>query len=274
VITNSEINGKNELGGRSNMIVTTAGRALGDVYIQDQTTPAVIAKFNRIDNVTTLAAPTVVGSKEVSVADATGIAVGSYIILYSPIPDRYYLGYVISIAGTTLTMDTPLDSILPTGAAVTSGVTNMAVDGSVTSQIFGLRGQDVLPSGVDLVFDITRIIFDVQTADPVSLSTFGDIAGGIANGLVLRKRDGEYYNIFNVKTNADIAGIMYDWTPEAATNPQQGQNGFYARLTFASQGKIGVTQRLAKGEDLEFIVQDDLSDITRFEVIAEGHIVD
>lgn len=37
------------------------------------------------------------------------------------------------------------------------------------------------------------------------------------------------------KDNAEIAGIMYDWNPFAATNPAQGTDGFVARLTFGSE---------------------------------------
>ena len=65
----------------------------------------------------------------------------------------------------------------------------------------------------------------------------------------------------------------YDWTPYLATNPQQGQDGFLFRLTFAGMNKLGVAIRLNPGEDLQFLVQDDLSGITVLEVTAEGHVV-
>lgn len=255
-------------------LVTDRGHQVVDANLQDQTTPAVIAKFHRIDNVTTLAVATAIDDRSITVDDATGFVIGDYLVLYSNVTDRYYLGTILNIVGNVITGDSPLDSALPIGTAVTSGPSNMAVNGSVTPQIFGLRGEAVLPDGVDLVFDITRVIFDCTTDGTVDLSKFADIAGGITNGLVMRKRDGTYNNIFNVKTNGDIAGIMYDFTVEQATNPAQGQNGFYSRLTFASQGKIGVAIRLEKGDDLEVIVQDNLTSITSFEIIAEGHVVE
>ncbi len=245
-----------------------------DANLQDQTSPSVIAKFHRIDTITDLAVETAINDKTITVTDSTGFVIDEYLVLYSNVTDRYYLGNILDITGNVITVDSPIDSVLPVGTAVTTGPFNMAIDGSVTPSIFGLRGQDALPDGVDLVFDITRIIFHCTTDGTVDLSKFGDIAGGITNGLVLRKRDGVYNNIFNIKTNGELAGIMYDISIQQATNPAQGQNGFYARLTFASQGKIGVAVRLSKGEDLEFIVQDDLSDITLFEVVAEGHIVE
>lgn len=245
-----------------------------DVNVQDQTTPIVIAKFHRVDTVTDLAVATAIDEKTITLTDSTGFVEGEYIIVYSDVTDRYYLGSILDITGNVVTVDSPLDSALPVGATVTTGPSNMAVDGSITPSIFGLRGENVLPDGVDLTFDMTRIIFHCTTSGTVDLSKFADIAGGITNGLVLRKRDGVYNNIFNVKTNGEISGILYDLSIQQSTNPAQGQNGFYARLTFASQGKLGVAVRLEKGEDLEFIVQDDLSSIELLEVYAEGHIVD
>lgn len=244
-----------------------------DVAIQDQTTQAVIAKFNQVQGGSTTTALTVIGGYTIEVADATDFSAGSYVVMYSTIIDRYYVGYVLSIAGGVLTMDTPLDAAYPVGSPVGSAITNMNVDGSGIPEVFGLRGSPV-QNPLNLVFDITRIIFNCTTDDAVDLSKFADIAGGLTRGLVLRKRDGEYFNIFNVKTNGDIAGVMYDFTVEQASNPAQGQNGFYARLTFAGPEKIGVVQRLAEGEDLEFLIQDDLTSILKFEVVAEGHVVD
>ena len=147
----------------------------------------------------------------------------------------------------------------------------MAVDGSVTPVVFGLRGTGT-PSGVELTFDLTRIMMGCATDTAVDLAKFADLTR-LVNGLVLRKRDGRYKNIFNIKSNGELATMAYDWNPQSSTNPQQGQDGFTARLTFASQGKIGVTIRLPIGEDAEFIIQDDLTDIARLVVIAEGHIV-
>lgn len=271
--TIEDANGVNQVATLTVNAQAAVGKGL-DVNLQDQTSPAVIAKFHRIDTVTTLAVATAINDSTITVSDSTDFVQNEYIVIYSDDTDRYYLGEILNIAANVITVDSPLDSVLPVGAAVTTGPSNMAVNGSVTPQIFGLRGQAVLPSGVDLVFDVTRIIFHCITEDPVDLSKFADIAGGITNGLVLRKRDGVYNNIFNAKTNGELAGIMYDLSVQAATNPAQGQDGFYARLTFAGQNKIGVAIRLQKGEDLEFIVQDNLTGITLFEVIAEGHVVE
>ena len=64
---------------------------------------------------------------------------------------------------------------------------------------------------------------------------------------------------------------MYDLNIYEAA--KQGANGFIARLTFAGQDKMGVAIRLAINEDMEIIVQDDLSSLLKLTVVAEGSIV-
>lgn len=249
------------------------GLAPRDVALQDQHTPTVIAFFNQVEESTTLAVATAIGDRTITLTSTTGAAVGKYIILFHPASERFYTGHITSIAALpVVSVDTPLDFAYPIGTFIDIAITDMSVDGSSTTQVFGLRGVGV-PPGIDLRYDVTRLMFQCEAASPVSLATFADLTA-LTNGLVCRKRDGEYHNILNVKTNKELAGIMYDWTPYAATNPQQGQDGFVGRLTFAGQNKIGVTQRLALGEDLEFLIQDDLRAITELKIIAEGHRVE
>lgn len=249
-----------------------------DVNVQDQTSPALITKFNNVQETTTLTAPAVQFSYTIEVASTTGMFLptatenGAFLILFDVASERFMVCSVISIAGTTVTIDTQIDFAFPVDTIVDIAITNMNVNGSVTPQIFGIRGLGTVP-GIDLTYDITRIIFTGLTNSAVSLALFGDLPK-LLRGLTLRHRDGEVNNIFNVKSNLELEGITLDWVPYAASNPAQGQDGFAARLTFASQGKIGVAQRIGPGEDLEFVVQDDLTDLVLLEVIAEGHQVD
>lgn len=247
-------------------------RSVNDVALQDQTSQAVIINFNKIAQSTTLAADRAVGDTFITVLDTLGASSNTYVIAFNQELKRFSSFNTLSINIDTLFLDSPLDVPYDSGSFIDLTSKNLAVDGSGTTQVFGLRG--VSPSPVGITVDITRIIITCITDSPVDLSTFADISGGITNGLLLRVRDGEYFNVFNVKTNQEIAGLAYDWTPYAATNPVQGQDGFTCRLTFAGQNKIGVTLRLKPGEDLEFLVKDDLSSITKFEIIAEGHIVE
>lgn len=242
------------------------------VDIQDQTTKPVILNFNKVENSTALSAQATKGANTITISDTTGFVDGRYIIIFDPTSNNFsFYTQLGAPSGNIITLDTPLDYAYPIGSYVDSAITDMSVNGNVTPQVFGLRGTGI-PPGVELTVDITRIIFYCVASSAVDLLKFANITA-LTKGLVLRKRNDEVQNFFNIKTNADIAGLMYDFIILQATNPAQGEDGFYARLTFAGQEKIGVAIRIPVGEDLEFVVQDDLSAITLLKVIAEGHVV-
>lgn len=257
------------------MSVTLVNRITktSDVYIQDQTSPSVIVKFNRVTNTTATDGAVAIGDRSVTVASATGISAGSYLIIYNGDSNRYFLCHVVSIVSTTATIDTPFDFAFPSGSTVDVAITNMNENGSSMPLVFGIRGSG-MTSAVPSSVDITRIILTCITESAADLSLFGDLTE-LTNGLVMRHRKLSSYNhIFNVKSNRELAGIMFDFDILSASNPAQGVDGFKGRLTFAGQEKVGVVKRLRPGEDLELIIADDLSGLTTFEVIAEGHIVE
>lgn len=240
-----------------------------DVADQDQHTPTVIVKFNQVHDSTTLASEALINQREIVVTSSTGIVVGSYVILFSLVTQRFYFGEATDITGTpTIILDTPLDSTFPAGTFVDIAITDLSVNGLTTPQTFGLRGLGA-PPGVDIQVDIERILFTCVADSAVSASLFADLPA-LLNGLVLRVRNGTTHNTFNIKSNRELAGLMFDFDVSAATNPQQGEDGFKTRFTIS---RLGVVIRLAVGEDLELIVQDNLLGITILECIAEGSIV-
>lgn len=248
-----------------------------DVTLQDQDTPVLIAKFNMVTNTTVTTSLNAIDDYIINVASTTGMSVGSYLSLFHPASVRYMFAEVTAINTLAITLDTPLDFAYPSGTNVDIAVTNMNVDGSSTVKIFGIRGTGS-PPGVELTVDITRILFLCSCTSPVNLSLFANFTK-LTRGIVLRKRDGTYHNVFNIKSNGEIEGICFDFETHTATNPAQGVDGFSARLTWASQGKMGVVQRLKIGEDLQILIQDDLATaqgsetITLLECTAEGSVV-
>ncbi|MHA2039404.1 MAG: hypothetical protein ACW98X_23515 [Promethearchaeota archaeon] len=249
-----------------------------DTNWQDQTTDPIIVKFNKVANSTTLASAAAIEDKTITLTSATGAADGKYIVLFHPGSERFStFQQVGAAAGAVITLDSEVDFAYPAGTFVDIADTNLAVDGSSTTQVFGLRGTGA-PPGVDITFDCTRIIMSCLTDSAVSLAEFASIPA-LTNGLQLRERNGRYKNIWNIKTNREIDAIFgTDWKAYAATNPSQGQDGFTARLTFSGPEKMGVAVRLPIGTDLEILVQDDLTAVTQdiqlLEVFAEGHITE
>lgn len=243
------------------------------VQIQDQHSPALIVPMNKVANTTTSVGAVAIDDNTVDVANVAGFVDGAFITVVNAAANRYYTAKQVgAISGSTVTLDTPFDFAFPDGSQVTNGSIDMAVDGSITTQVFSLRAAD---PGIPVEIDITRIIFKCLTATAVSAEKFGDLTE-LTNGIVLRKAStvDPYYNIFNVKSNLELAGIMYDFTVYEAINPTQGTDGFVGRLTFAGQNKIGVSVRVGPNDDLELLVQDDLSGLVVFEITVEGHVVE
>ena len=243
------------------------------VNIQDQTTPTILIPANQVVATSTLAATATLDTNSVSVTDASAMSVGEMYVVTSTTGDRYAWGYITAIAGAgpyTVTLSNYLDYAFESGQEFSSCIDNMAVDGSASRQIFSLRAAEPA-GGINLTVDVTRIIIQCLTSTAPVLTDFGDIAGGITNGLQCRRIDGTYQNIFSVRSNEEIQSLAYDMQLYSALGVTD--NGLSARLTFAGQEKIGVVLRIGTGEDLQFIVHDDLSSLTELRVMIQGHVV-
>lgn len=240
------------------------------VNIQDQTSPPFDIFFVQLDGtITTLVQDANIDDSTIEVTNrlASGIGVGTYLGLSTPA--RFYFGEVISVSGDLVTLDTPIDfNFTTTEASVVPTTRDLNVDGSVTPEIF-LVGSG---GASEIRIDITRIMVKCITSSAVSLEEFCD-QPALAKGIVLRRVDGDIRNIFNIKTNGELGHLAYDYAPYLAANPGQNQDGALFRYTFAGQDKHGVAVRLEPGDSLQVIIQDDLSGIDLFRIVAEGHEV-
>ena len=236
------------------------------VNLQDQTTPPVLIYANQIICTTTLTAATALDDYTVSVVDASLMSVGDYTGIFNIEGIRFYAGTILSINVNDITFDTPIDFKYQIGDTVQCGTKEMNVDGSITPQIFSLRADP----GLDIEVDVTRIIIHITDNTAMDDSRFGGILA-LTNGVVLRRVDGSYLNILNVKTNGEIGELAFDKTYD--DRAPSGFFGLTARLTFAGQSKIGVAIRLGPDEDLQVIIQDDLTGLESFRIMIEGHVV-
>jgi hypothetical protein len=245
-----------------------------DVFVQDQTTaPLDLYFIKQIETPTTLAAPTVEDTNSITVTTDANMSVGDYIGIFSgtSLEGRFYFAEILTLPGANVvTVDSPLDFAFDAGDPVIITSRDLNVNGSSTPEVFVISGAG---TGSPITIDITRILIEIQTDSAVDLSKFGDIATGLTKGIVLRRNNDEITNIFNAKTNAELANLAYDWTPFAASNPVFGKDGFVWRYTFAGNDKHGVAVRLYPNETLELVIQDDLSTLDSFRIIAAGHVV-
>lgn len=118
------------------------------------------------------------------------------------------------------------------------------------------------------------LISIVCTTEPDD-SKFANLAA-LTNGIVVRENNATVNNIFNAKTNGQLAERMYD--VEYTDKAGGGNHGVRGRRTFGGASKNGTVIRLVSGttDAFEVIVQDDLDEagLVSFRVVAQGHIVE
>ena len=180
---------------------------------------------------------------------------------------RTYKANILNVAVNTITVDNPIDYPFTTAAICSNGIGVMNVDGSVTAVIYKIAP----PPGV--FWDITRIIFTITDSGVMDDTLFGS-GVALTNGIVLRikKADGTFWNLFNSKRNGDFALEAFDI--EYSTKAGGGNEGFRCRRTFGSLGKNGSVIRLNgdTDEELQIIVQDDLTGLVTFFSNAQGYM--
>ena len=237
------------------------------VNIQDQHTLALDLNFIQSQGSTSLAANADSNDTTLTLIDATGFVDGNVIGLFSSTGIFYFGQQVGAAAGNVITLDTPIDQDFLSGDNVIRALRNMNVDGSSTTQIFQIGPVGV---GTDVEIDITRLLGYLQDNVSMDDAKFGGIAG-LTNGIVLRHNNTVINNIWNVKTNGEFSLLCFDfaYTDKAPS----GSFGARFRNTYAGQNKHGVTIRLAAGEILELLIQDDLTGLEVFNMMAQGHVV-
>jgi len=243
--------------------------ALG-VYVQDQTTDPVDTIFSETLNTTTIAADALRDTHTVIASPGHGTIIGNRIaVVNSATPTTFYQGRVLNVVGDTLTLDNPINSTYLSGSLLRIQSVSLSVIGTPAApRIFSVRpvpGQ----SG-----DITRVIIEIQDNQSMDFSTFGSIAE-LTNGCLLRvkKANGDYINLMNWKSNGGFIIRAFDHTFQSKTGG--GSHAFTSRTTWAGQGKRGVVLRLdgSLGEELQLLVQDDLTALDAFAAVAQGHLL-
>ena len=241
-----------------------------DVNIQDQTTQPIDDYFLQelsAFTISTDATPSDIStlSYDFDATTGHGIAVNDEVLLLDVAADRSFYATVLGVAVDVITVDRPIDHAFASATTLGRIVSSeMAVNGSVTPQIFTVRA-GITPS------DIVRFILTVRDDVEMDDAKFGGITA-LTRGLVLRVIDGTQKTIFNYKNNQDMKQFAYDLS--YADKAKQGEFGLSTRTTFGGQSKHGVTIRLSGNDRLQFIVQDDLTDLISIRAAVQGHQVE
>lgn len=246
--------------------ISISNSANVDILIQDQNSDIVDYFLCRNIRDLEIATDMSLGDYDVTLVEGSLVTVGNYISIQED--DRAFQAKILSKDVDVITIDTPSDYEFTTLASIAERNPNMNIDGSSTPVIFELKPI----AGV--AWDITRILLTATMSGSGSDILFCDIAA-LTKGIVLRKANSDYHTIFNAKTNGDLAQRMYDiiYTDKAVPTQTYGLRG---KRSFNGLDKNGVTIRLDgdKGESLQILVQDDLTDILTLRAVAQGHVVE
>ena len=213
----------------------------------------------------TLNGTVAINTKTLILNDATGFIVGEPINILSDSSHIHMYRKIINIVSNTLTLDSNIDFALPNGSTIIQTSFNMAVDGSVTPQIFTM-----IPAGTENI-DITRLLFEIIDGTAGDDSKFGGIAGGITNGIHLRKNTNNtaYQTIAIWNKNQEMVEDMFnlEYTDKAGL----GNYGVKGRWSLLEGTGAIINLDAASGEFMECIVQDDLTPLIDFEMKMQGH---
>jgi len=234
------------------------------INVQDQHSEPIDLYFCRTVLTTNPTSAENIDSKTVTVASVVGASVGDCINILEN--GRLFQALVQDITDSTITFNCPLDMAITTSAIVKVSKWNMNVDGSTTSSIYKIKP----PTGV--MWDINRIIVGMLDDVAMDDSKFGGITA-LTNGVVFRQLNHINKNLFVVSDNGGFRERSFD--AQYLAKAPAGVYGFGVRKTFNGQDKSGVSIRLDgdNGDELEIIIQDNLTALTKFACVAQGHVV-
>ena len=222
---------------------------------------------------TTLLATAVVDTRQLQVTDPSSFSIGDVIVV--GIPGIFYAGTVLGVVGDLVNVDALINYAFPAGSAAISRTRDLNVDGSVTPQVFSIN----IPPFISTArINLSNFIMKCLTTSAVDLSKFGDIPGGVTFGIMLRGVPAPssgipQSNSWIAKTNAELANLVGtgDFEIYDAQNLQQGQHGFIWRYTYGGEGKHDVLPQLQGLDEIQLIVQDNLTSLLEYKMIYRGN---
>lgn len=147
-----------------------------------------------------------------------------------------------------------------------TGTKNAIGDYSSVSDIFYLQ-----PSATQFM-SVARIIIGIRDNGVWSAATYGAIAGGLTNGIVMRKATdtGTSFTLTDtdipIKNNAQWGYYCYDSTVNSVGS---GDTFLLVRWTFERYGaSLGLRGEL--GDRLEIVLNDNFTTLVEHYFIAEG----
>lgn len=215
----------------------------------------------------TLSAPITKEAYQFTVTNATGIIVGSYfhIIDNNTGAHDHELLIVTAVNTNTITVNRPLDySYTVAGTAVNRVNREANVNGSIASPI-----KFILTPPPGEVWHLGTLNITMRDDSEMDDAKFGGVAA-LTNGVLLRVKDvnDNYDTIFHARSNSALFRKGCDL--EYSTKAPAGTYGLRAKLSIKDE--VDAVIRLTSTDTLELVIQDDLTGLLGFSVVALGHI--
>jgi hypothetical protein len=182
--------------------------------------------------------------------------------------DKHSQAEITNVNVNDITINTPLDNDFTAAADVILGNENQNLVGTQAAPIIAYLEPPPLA-----IWHITRMLIEISDQTAMDTALFGGILA-LTNGVIVRTRNGNLArNIFTSKSNGEFAVRAYD--VEYDTKAPAGFFGFRCRRSFAGKDKQDAQVRLdgSKGEQLQLVVQDDLTGLDTFKIVAQGHVL-
>lgn len=231
--------------------------------------------MNFTGSITTLSQDIAIGAVQLPIANTASVFLGvnptgSEIFIKDGAKEETDHLRVTDITDTTIIIDRPLQNSYSTSSTVEI----------VHEDLSGMAGTLASPTSFIVqppsgtIVDINRIIIEMIHDSAGDDSRFGNILGGIPNGVVLRENKANSKNILSVwRNNSKIKEDMFDLT--YSDKAGSGLFSTSARWTFNSKGKDNFAIRLIGSNDdkLEILNQDDLGSLTSMVIKSKGNVV-
>jgi len=227
--------------------------------------PPVGNKFYSLPvTTTTLSVAAATQTRLITVTSITGLSIGNTLRISQMLIQRS-LPVIVAIAGNVITLDRLLDYDLPIGTLVERVYTNLNRVGTAAAPILFRLGPPVGER-----WHMTRMLLAMTHASAGDLGKFGNLPP-LTYGLVGRiKKAGKYFTYFSWVSNAELKSTMFD----VDFDTRSGGGGTYGtsgRFTFTNAG-TSITLDGTAGDEIQLLVQDNLTGLLSFSVQAQGHI--
>lgn len=221
-----------------------------DLYLYRTDATPVISVDTNIDDTT------------INVVSSVGVVVGETITIYEG--PFIFQSIVTAITATTISFASGLDFAFTTAAEVETGPFNMAVDGSVTNQIFAIKA----PIGqIVHLHTISASMLDSSAMDD---ALFGG-RPALTNGIIYRLIDGFIKQLTIITNNAGF--FQYGFDVEYSTKAPAGQYGYKVRRLIPAINGAMIELNGNNDGEFQLIVRDDLTGLNEFVSVAHGHVV-